>query len=213
VLSVSTWAQDERAVLVDLLRSLGPAADVLPAGWVTADLAAHLYVRERRPDAALGVVVPGPAAAYTSRVMASVLRVSGYDQVVDVLAAGPPRPLRMIDEQMNLMEFFVHVEDVRRAQASASAAARSLPVAMERDLFARLKTLLRLSSLRVRGIQIDLVAAHGERASFGSGPVAQLRGPVGELALWVFDRKPVADVDLSGSPDAVARLDRARLSV
>jgi hypothetical protein len=73
--------------------------------------------------------------------------------------------------------------------------------------------LLRLSLLRVRGVQVDLVSAHGERASFGSGPVAQLRGPVGELALWVFDRKSAADVDLTGSPDAVARLDRARLSV
>jgi uncharacterized protein (TIGR03085 family) len=197
-------------VLVDLLRSLGPAADVLPTGWVTADLAAHLYVRERRPDAALGVVLPGPAAAYTSRVMASVLRVSGYDQVVDVLAAGPPGPLRLVDEQLNLMEFFVHVEDVRRPQGCDP---RFLPVSMERALFARLRMLLRLSLLRVRGIQVDLVAAHGERASFGSGPTAQLRGPVGELALWVFDRKAAADVGLSGSPAAVARLDRARLSV
>jgi uncharacterized protein (TIGR03085 family) len=210
VLSVTTWAQHERTVIVDLLRSLSPAADVLPAGWVTADLAAHLYVRERRPDAALGVVVPGPVAAYTSRVMASVLRVSGYEHVVDMIAAGPPWPLRMIDEHLNLMEFFVHVEDVRRAQG---AAPRSLPVALERVLFARLRMMLRLSLLRVRGIQVDVVTAHGERASFGGGPVAQLRGPVGELALWVFDRKPVADIDLTGSPDAVARLDRARLSV
>jgi uncharacterized protein (TIGR03085 family) len=210
VLSVTTWAQHERAVLVDLLRSLGPAADVLPAGWLTADLAAHLYVRERRPDAALGVVVPGPVAAYTSRVMASVLRVGGYEHVVDMIAGGPPRPLRMIDEQLNLMEYFIHVEDIRRAQDSAP---RSLPAAFERALFARLKMLLRLSSLRVRGIQIDVVAGHGERASFGSGPVAQLRGPVGELALWVFDRKSVADVDVTGAPGAVTRLDRARLSV
>jgi len=210
VLSVTTWAQHERAVLVDLLRSLGPAADVLPAGWLTADLAAHLYVRERRPDAALGVVVPGPVAAYTSRVMESVLRVSGYEHVVDMIADGPPRPLRMIDEQLNLMEFYIHAEDIRRAQGSAP---RSSPVAFDRALFARLRMLLRLSSLRVRGVQIDLVTAHGERASFGSGPVAQLRGPVGELALWVFDRKSVADVDLTGSPEAVARLDRARLSV
>jgi uncharacterized protein (TIGR03085 family) len=210
VLSVTTWAQHEREVLVDLLRSLGPDADVLPAGWVTADLAAHLYVRERRPDAAPGLVVPGLAAAYTARVMASVLRVSGYEHVVDVLAAGPPRPLRMIDEQLNLMEYFIHVEDIRRAQGSAP---RSLPVALDRALFIRLRMLLRLSLLQVRGIQVDVVAAHGERASFGSGPVAQLRGPVGEVALWVFNRKSVADVDLSGSPDAVARLDRARLSV
>jgi hypothetical protein len=82
-----------------------------------------------------------------------------------------------------------------------------------RALFARLKTLLRLSLLRVRGIQVDVVTAHGERASFGSGPVAQLRGPVGEIALWVFDRKSVADVDRSGDATAIARLDRARLSV
>jgi uncharacterized protein (TIGR03085 family) len=168
VLSVSAWAQHERGVLVDLLRSLG-------------------------------LVVPGPVAAYTSRVMAS-----------DVLAAGPPRPLRMIDEQLNLMEYFIHVEDVRRAQGSAP---RSLPVGLERALFARLRMLLRLSLLRVRGIQVDVVTTHGERASFGTGPVAQLRGPVGELALWVFNRKCVADVDLTGSPDAGARLDRARLSV
>jgi uncharacterized protein (TIGR03085 family) len=210
VLSVTTWAQHERAVIVDLLRSLGPAADVLPAGWVTADLAAHLYVRERRPDAALGVVVPGPVAAYTSRVMASVLRVGGYEHVVDMVAAGPPLLMRMLDEQLNLMEYFVHVEDVRRAQGSAP---RSLPGALERELFARLRMMLRMSLMRVRGIQVDVVTAHGERASFGSGPVAQLRGPVGEIALWVFDRKSVAEVDVSGSPDAVARLDRARLSV
>jgi uncharacterized protein (TIGR03085 family) len=207
---MTTWAQQERAVLVDLLRSLGPGAAVMCDGWLTSDLAAHLYVRERRPDAALGVVVPGPAAAYTARVMASVLRVSGYDHVVDMLAEGPPRPLRLVDEQLNLMEFFVHVEDVRRAQGSDP---RSLPVAFERALFARLKTLLRLSLLRVRGIQVDVVTAHGERASFGSGPVAQLRGPVGEIALWVFDRKSVADVDRSGDATAIARLDRARLSV
>jgi uncharacterized protein (TIGR03085 family) len=143
--------------------------------------------------------------------MASVLRVSGYDRIVDVLADGPPRPLRLIDEQLNLMEFYIHVEDVRRAQGSF--APRTLPVALERALFARLRMLLRLSSLPVRGVQIDLVTAHGERASFGSGPIAQLRGPVGELALWVFDRKSVADVDLSGAPAAVARLDQARLSV
>jgi uncharacterized protein (TIGR03085 family) len=207
---VSTWAQRERAVLVELFRSLGPDAHVLCEGWSTADLAAHLYVRERRPDAAPGVVLPGPAAAYTARVMASVLRVSGFDNVVDVLAAGPPRLLRPIDEQVNLMEFFVHVEDVRRAQGDQP---RSLPPAMERALFARLRILLRISLLRVRGVQVDVVTAHGERASFGHGPLVQLRGPVGEVTLWVFDRKAPAQVDLSGDPEAILRLERLRLGV
>jgi uncharacterized protein (TIGR03085 family) len=183
---------------------------VLPAGWLTADLAAHLYVRERRPDAAPGVVLPGPAAAYTSRVMASVLRVSGYEQLVDVLAAGPPWPLRPLDEQLNLMEFFVHVEDIRRAQGDGP---RSLPLELQRALWARLRLLLRMSVLRVRDIRVELAADHGLTASFGSGPVARLHGPVGELALWVFDRKGVAAVDLTGDPDAVARISGLRLSV
>jgi uncharacterized protein (TIGR03085 family) len=207
---VSAWAQRERAVLVELFRTLGPGADVLCEGWTTADLAAHLYVRERRPDAAPGVVLPGPAAAYTARVMASVLRVSGFDNVVDVLAAGPPRLLRPLDEQVNLVEFFVHVEDVRRAQGDSP---RSLPPGMERALFERLRMLLRVSLLRLRDVQVDVVTAHGERASFGHGPVVQLRGPVGEVALWVFGRKTTAEVDLSGDPESILRLERLRLSV
>jgi uncharacterized protein (TIGR03085 family) len=207
---VSAWAQRERAVLVELFRTLGPGADVLCEGWTTADLAAHLYVRERRPDAAPGVVLPGPVAAYTARVMASVLRVNGFDNVVDVLAAGPPRLLRPLDEQVNLVEFFVHVEDVRRAQGDAP---RSLPPGMERALFERLRMLLRVSLLRLRDVQVDVVTAHGERASFGHGPVVQLRGPVGEVTLWVFGRKTAAQVDLSGDPESILRLDRLRLSV
>jgi uncharacterized protein (TIGR03085 family) len=207
---VSAWAQRERAVLVELFRSLGPDADVLCEGWNTADLAAHLYVRERRPDAAPGAVLPGPAAAYTARVMASVLRVNGFDNVVDVLAAGPPRLLRPLDEQLNLVEFFIHVEDVRRAQAEQP---RTLPPDMDRALFGRLRVLLRVSLLRLRDVEVDVVADHGERAGYGHGPRVELRGPVGELALWVFGRKDVAAVDLSGDPESILRLERLRLSV
>ena len=207
---MSTWAQRERAELVALLRALGPSADVLCDGWTTGDLAAHLYVRERRPDAVLGVVVPGPVAAYTSRVMAGVLRGGGYDHVLDVLAGGPPWPLRPLDSSVNLMEFFVHHEDVRRAQGESP---RPLPPGMEAALFARLRMLLRVALLRLRDVRVELVAAHGETASFGNGPVVRLRGPAGELALWVFERRGVAEVDVTGEPGAVDRVSRARLSV
>jgi uncharacterized protein (TIGR03085 family) len=207
---VSAWAQRERAVLVELFRTLGPDADVLCEGWTTADLAAHLYVRERRPDAAPGAVLPGPAASYTARVMASVLRVNGFDNVVDILAAGPPRLLRPLDEQMNLVEFFIHVEDVRRAQGDQP---RSLPPEMERALFARLRVLLRMSLLRLRDVEVEVVTEHGERASYGHGPGVELRGPVGDVALWVFGRKAAAAVDLSGDPESILRLERLRLSV
>jgi uncharacterized protein (TIGR03083 family) len=63
-MAVST---DERAALCDLLDELGPDQPTLCTGWQTRDLAAHLVVRERRPDAAPGILF-APLAGYTKRV-------------------------------------------------------------------------------------------------------------------------------------------------
>ncbi len=41
--------QRERAELCDLFDELGPDAPTLCGDWTTADLAAHLVVRERNP--------------------------------------------------------------------------------------------------------------------------------------------------------------------
>ena len=43
-------AQQERQTLCDLMIDAVPDAPTLCEGWRTADLAAHLVVRERRPD-------------------------------------------------------------------------------------------------------------------------------------------------------------------
>ena len=61
------FAQDERSELCDLLVDLGPDEPTLCEGWTTADLAAHLVVRERRPDSGPGIVWP-PLAGYTDSV-------------------------------------------------------------------------------------------------------------------------------------------------
>jgi hypothetical protein len=84
---------------------------------------------------------------------------------------------------------------------------------MERALFARLRVLLRMSLLRLRDVEVEVVTEHGERASYGHGPRVELRGPVGDVALWVFGRKAAAAVDLSGDPESILRLERLRLSV
>ncbi len=44
-----THAQDERRAICAVLTELGPARPTLCQGWQTADLAAHLVLRERRP--------------------------------------------------------------------------------------------------------------------------------------------------------------------
>ncbi|MDQ1696273.1 MAG: hypothetical protein QOJ03_1626, partial [Frankiaceae bacterium] len=79
---MTSWAAHERTALADVLAELGPNAPTLCEGWATKELAAHVYVRVRRPDAALGVLPLGPLSAYTDRVMSSVLRVHGHDEIV-----------------------------------------------------------------------------------------------------------------------------------
>ena len=111
-------AQRERRSLADLLLRVGPDAPTLCEGWTAADLAAHLVIRERRPDAGLGLVVPFLAGhtRETSRTASVTGGVRGPG------GRGPrrarPFPLRFsfIDEPMNTAEFFIHHEDVRRAQ-------------------------------------------------------------------------------------------------
>jgi uncharacterized protein (TIGR03085 family) len=173
-------------------------------------MAAHLYVRERRIDAMPGVVVPGPLHNHTDRVMASVLRVHSYEHLVERIADGPPRVLRPFDEGMNLFEYFVHAEDVRRANGEEP---RVLPDELERAMWERLRKMLRLSFRRAKGIQLELVTAHGDRTVIGKGPTVRLLAPVGELALYAFNRKDIADVELTGDPDAVAVLKDARLGL
>jgi uncharacterized protein (TIGR03085 family) len=208
---MSDWASRERAELVELLRHLGPDAPTACTGWTTADLAAHLYVRERRPDAGPGVVVGGPLGAHTERVMASVLRVHSYDDVVARVAGGPPLLLRPVDEQMNLFEFFVHHEDVRRANGEGP---RDLPDELEALMWARLRRTLRMVLRRVRATQVEVVTENGGRAVVGGiGPTVRLLGPVGEILLYTFNRKDIAQVELSGDPEAVVSLREARLGI
>jgi uncharacterized protein (TIGR03085 family) len=202
------WAQQERRTLVDALTGLGPDAPTACEGWTTADLAAHLYVRERRIDAMPGVVLPGRFATHTERVMASVLRVHSYEHIVSRIADGPPLTLRPLDRVMNLFEFFVHTEDVRRANGQGP---RELPLELEQLMWRRLRPLLRLMFRRAKGIQIEFVTAHGDRTVIGTGPTIRLLAPVGELVLYAYDRKGIAAVTCTGDAAALGRLANVRL--
>jgi uncharacterized protein (TIGR03085 family) len=112
-----TAAQQERAALVGTMRSVGPDAPTLCEGWTTRDLAAHLVIRERRPDAAPGIAIPA-LASYTAKVQKEVAESSDWTELLDKIASGPPTfsPFRLLDPLVNLNEMFIHHEDVRRAQ-------------------------------------------------------------------------------------------------
>jgi uncharacterized protein (TIGR03085 family) len=114
---VTDYARRERRQLADLFLEVGPDAPTLCAGWTTRDLAAHLVVRERRPDAVATRLVP-PVAGHAERVRRA-LAARPYTEVV-AMVRNPPwwsllsNPLT--DELFNGLEFFIHHEDVRRGR-------------------------------------------------------------------------------------------------
>jgi len=114
---MTTPAQSERRELCDLFDEVGPDAPTLCGDWTTRDLAAHLVMRERRPDGAVGIVF-SPAAGYSDKVQSSIAN-SSWPKLVDTVRSGPPiwSPTRIaaVDKLANTVEFFVHHEDVRRA--------------------------------------------------------------------------------------------------
>jgi len=114
-----TWHEFERSALVEALTAAGPDAPTLCEGWRSRHLAAHVIIRESAPLLAAGVVVPA-LAGRTERAIEDLAAdgadASGYADLVAKLAAGPPRwsPLGWAGDSANLLEFFVHTEDVRR---------------------------------------------------------------------------------------------------
>ena len=65
-----TPVRTERQALCDTMLAAGPDAPTLCEGWSVLDLAAHLVVRENRPDAGLGLVVR-PLAGRLDRITAA----------------------------------------------------------------------------------------------------------------------------------------------
>ena len=121
-------AQQERRTLCDLFVERGADAPTLCEGSLTADLAAHLVVRERRPDSGPGLVWP-PLAGYTDKVRLSVRDRTPWEKLVETVRRGPPLLLRPFDGPMNTVEFFIHVEDVaaRKATGNPARSPRSWP--------------------------------------------------------------------------------------
>ena len=127
-------AQQERNTLCDIFVELGSDAPTLCEGWSTADLAAHLVVRERRPDSGPGLVWPR-LAGYTDKVRTTVRDRTSWEELVETVRRGPPILLRPFDGAMNTIEYFIHVEDVRRAQDGWEP--RPLDPALADSLWAR----------------------------------------------------------------------------
>jgi len=204
------WARHERAELADLLAARGPDAPTLCEGWSTRDLAAHVVLRDRRPDAGAGIVFK-PLANYTARVQDEIATQS-WDQLVALVRAGPPGWMpgawEPIDRAINTVEFFVHHEDVRRAAPAWEP--RVTDVGLEDELWNRLHMGARMMARRCPVGLVLRRAGDGEVRAKAAEPVVTVTGPASELVLFASGRQAHARVDVVGADDAVARVRPAR---
>jgi len=203
---MSTHAQRERLLLADLLESAGPAAPTLCEGWTTRDLAAHIVVRERRSDAAVGQLVPQLADRF-ERIRQEFAR-KPYEELIQLIRTGPPRlspfAIKQMDELANTVEFYVHAEDVRRAQPDWSP--RELDPVFADTLWSRLERSARLAG-RKAPVGLVLRRPDGRTAVARKGlPVVTVTGEPGELMLFLLGRTDAAKVEAEGDKDAVAKL-------
>ena len=210
---MSTHAKRERLLLADLLESAGPEAPTLCEGWTTRDLAAHLVVRERRADAAGGIVIK-PLAARGERVRGE-FAARPYDELIQLIRTGPPRvspfALKQVDEAANTVEFYVHGEDVRRAAKEWEP--RSLDPVFSDALWRRLESSARMMGRR-SPVGLVLRRPNGQTVVAHKGtPVVTVTGEPGELLLFAFGRQAAARVEFEGDEEAVTRAREARLGL
>ena len=223
------YARDERLALSARLDQAGPREPTLCEGWTTLDLAAHLVLREHRPDAGLGLL-GGPLAVHTRSVQRRLAGRTPYPRLVQMFRAGPPRfslfALPGADERANVVEYFVHHEDVRRAQPGWEP--RKIDPGLTEALWAR----LRMARFVLRKAPVGVELARDDRpeparpgepdgpagprvriTAKARTPVVTVIGAPAELTLWALGRTAAARVRLDGGEDAIAALSRARWGI
>lgn len=215
-----TLARTERAELADLFAELGPDQPTLCQGWDTGDLLAHLLIRERRPDAALGVLIK-PLAGWTATVSAEYKKRPWVEQI-ELLRSGPPgySPLGWgpVDAKANGMEMFIHHEDARRGQPDWQP--RVLAETARAELVPLLTSSFVVGRLRKKAIPVTARLTDGPEGSdapdrpivlvpsaesnaMAEQPGVVVRGPVGDILLWLSGRSEVR-IEFEGDPVAIA---------
>jgi uncharacterized protein (TIGR03085 family) len=109
---------------------------------------------------------------------------------------------------MNTVEFFIHVEDVRRAQDGWTP--RQISPELSDALWARVGP-----GGMAKRVPATIVITSPGRADKerGSGPHLTLQGDPGELTIFGAGRQEAARVEITGDAELAARLRAASLGV
>ena len=202
-------ARIERESLCDTFVAAGPHAPTLCSPWDTADLAAHLVVRERRPDLAPGIWLPALASRLEEGQRGYAAK--PWPELVETVRSGPPAwsPTRLssLDDAVNFVEFFIHHEDVLRGDGQVGPR-REVPLRQQKALW---KGLTRTGRLFFRRTPVGVVLERRDGTSLTArkptdlGTVT-LRGEATELVLAAYGRQRVAELEVTGRDEAVKAL-------
>jgi uncharacterized protein (TIGR03085 family) len=205
----------ERRMLCDVFDEVGPSAATLLEGWTAHDLAAHIVLREHDLVAGPCLVLPRPFRSFAERRRTTMAARRDFGWLVARIRSGPPPGffrIGWVRSFPNLNEFFVHHEDVRRANAMDP---RALTPDCEAALWRNVRRSSRFLGRRLRdtGLEIEW-AGTSERLRVRRGePTARLSGLPGELLLYFFGRQGAARVEVTGPADAVAAVHRTQFGM
>jgi uncharacterized protein (TIGR03085 family) len=206
----------ERRALCDLFEELGPDVPTLLEGWTAKDLASHIVLRERDFIAGPCLVLPGPFQRFAERRRVRLAEHREFEWLVTRIRSGPPRGffrVGWVRSVPNLNEFFVHHEDVRRANGLGPR--ECLSPALEAALWRNVRQGRRYLSRRLRGVGLEISwAGVDQRMTVRKAtPSALLSGRPGELLLYVFGRQAAARVEVTGAAEAVAAVHRTHFGL
>ena len=204
----------EREQLADLFDELGADAPTLLGPWTTRDLVSHLVLREHDSLAAPGLVVPGAWGRFAER-RRTALACQEFSWLVATIRSGPPRGffrISWVRRFPTLNEFFIHHEDVRRANGCGP---RTNSPAKDAALWRNVSRASWFLARRLRSAGLELQwagTANTVRARRGE-PTARIVGLPGELLLYLFGRQSAAQVEISGPAAAVEAVRHARFGM
>ena len=206
----------ERLGLCDLFEELGPDAPTLIDGWTAKDLAAHLVLRERDVVAGPSLVLPALFQRFAERRRAKLAERREFNWLVARIRSGPPPGffrIGWVRTFPNLNEYFVHLEDLRRANGLGPR--DSLTPAMHEALWRNVRQASRYLSRRLRGtgLEIHWPGTDQRMTVRAAEPTALLSGRPGELLLYLFGRQTAARVEVTGPAKAVEAVRRTHFGM
>jgi uncharacterized protein (TIGR03085 family) len=213
---MESLSQTERAALCNTALETGEDAPTLCEGWDVKDLVIHLLVRERDLLAAPGIMIPqlGKLTERASR----KLEKQDFTALVERIRNGPPlwSPMALppVDRTLNSLEYFVHHEDIRRAQPGW--APRELTDREQRTVF-KAASFAGKGLVKPAGVPVEIRWADAEKPrstvlAGGEDPVV-ISGDPSELAMYLFGRKQHRALTFDGPADKVTKLEQGMHSL